>query len=30
MDVMITNTLGAAGADADNLKIDWVRVAQEY
>ena len=30
MDIIITATSGAAGADGDNLKIDWVRCAQEY
>ncbi len=30
MDVMITATSGALGENGDNLKIDWVRVAQEY
>jgi len=28
--IMIVLTSGAAGADGDNLKIDWVRFAQEY
>lgn len=30
MDIIITLTSGAAGADSDNLKVDWVRVAQEF
>ncbi len=30
MDVMITATSGATGEDGDNLKIDWVRIAQEF
>ncbi len=30
MDIMHTITFGALGATADNLKVDWVRVAQEY
>ncbi len=30
MDVMITATSGAAGEDGDNLKVDWVRIAQEF
>ncbi len=30
MDAMFTIAFGALGATADNLKIDWVRVAQEY
>lgn len=30
MDVVIALTEGAAGGNGDNLKIDWVRVAQEY
>ena len=30
MDMMFTFTSGAGGATADNIKIDWVRIAQEY
>ncbi len=30
MDVIITVTSGTSGEDADNMKIDWVRVAQLY
>jgi len=30
MDLLICVTSGAAGEDADNLKIDWVRFAQTF
>jgi hypothetical protein len=30
MDIMIAATSGANGADGDNVKIDWVRVAEQY
>jgi len=30
MDIVFALTSGAAGEDGDNMKIDWVRVAQEY
>ena len=30
MDSMITATSGANGADGDDVKIDWVRLAQSY
>ena len=30
MDVIITSTSGTNGENGDNLKIDWVRVAQEF
>ncbi len=30
MDIIIAITSGANGADADNMKIDWVRYAQEF
>jgi len=30
MDILYAITFGAGGATADNLKIDWVRVAQEF
>ncbi len=30
MDAIITLTSGATGENGDNLKIDWVRIAQEY
>ena len=30
MDIIIAATSGAAGANSDNLKVDWVRIAQEY
>lgn len=30
MDIVIAMTSGATGANGDNLKIDWVRCAQEY
>ncbi len=30
MDLMVTSTLGAGGADGDYIDVDWVRCAQEY
>lgn len=30
MDVVFAITSGASGADSDNIKLDWVRVAQDY
>lgn len=30
MDVVIAATSGANGADGDNVKVDWVRVAEQY
>jgi len=30
MDIVFALTSGDAGEDGDNMKIDWVRVAQEY
>jgi hypothetical protein len=30
MDIMVAVTSGALGEDGDNLKIDWIRMAQEF